>query len=90
MLKRIGDGEIYQIAANMDDQGDNRFAFKEVVAILDTQLEADQKIVREIFEEIDTHSAKEQLPIRDGSHLIRIIPEDAYQALREKYLRGEK
>lgn len=57
--------------------------------IMETGESLFQLKVREIFEEIDTHSAKEQLPIRDGSHLIRIIPEDAYQAFKEKYL-GER
>ena len=51
--------------------------------LLKAQAHCDKR-VDEIFEEIEKHMAIEKLPYRDGGYTIRIIPDDAWQALQGK------
>ena len=47
---------------------------------LDGGYEEHQRIIKGVEE----HSTVEQLPLRDGGVLIRTIPEDSWQSLKER------
>ncbi len=87
LLKEQIDKIVAEILRDVSGVDALRYYTEKILAKASACYEA---MIREIFEEIEKHSATEKLPYRDGGDTICTIPEESYQALKSKYLGGTK